>query len=121
MSKSVTFAGAVTSVAVGIVLSATFMMDTYVTYAGYDTPAVFGWLHQPLTLNYTWRGFWGTVAITAVLFLVSTFTAKTDPDRLARTTIQWGGRREPFRGLADWRLQLAVLLSMTAAAYWWLR
>ena len=35
--------------------------------------------------------------------------------------IAWDGPWEPFRGLADWRLQLAVLLVVTAGAYWWLR
>ena len=55
-----------------------------------------------------------------MLFLVSAVTKKTDPARLAQTTIAWGGRWEPFRGLADWRLHLVVLLAATAAAYAWL-
>jgi SSS family solute:Na+ symporter len=75
---------------------------------------------MPLTSNYTWRGLWGTLAITAVLFLVSSVTPKTDRKRLAQTTIEWGGRWEPFRGLADWRLHLVVLLAVTAGAYAWL-
>jgi len=97
------------------------MADTYLAYLGADEgQRWFPWLHHPLTLNYTWRGAWGTLIITAALFLVSSFTKKTDPNKLARTTIAWKGRWEPFRGLADWRLQLAVLLIVTALAYGWL-
>lgn len=73
-----------------------------------------------MTFNYTYRGGWGTLLITAVLFGVSAFTAKTDPVKLAKTTIHWDQRPEPFRGLSDWRLQLGVLSLMTVAAYWWL-
>ena len=40
--------------------------------------------------------------------------------KLAQTTINWGGKAEPFQGLADWRLQLAVLGMGTVLAYWWL-
>ena len=121
MSKSVTFAGAAASVLVGLLLSGTCMADTYMAYLGVEEGQHwFPWLHLPLTLNYTWRGAWGTVLITLVLFLVSAFTKRTDPDKLARTTITWSGRWEPFRGLVDWRLQLAVLLAVTALAYGWL-
>ncbi len=121
MSKSVTFAGAAASVLVGLVLSGMYMADTYQVYLGVEKGQQwFRWLHLPLTTNYTWRGAWGTLLITLVLFLVSAFTKKTDPDKLARTTIAWSGRWEPFRGLADWRLQLAVLVAATALAYGWL-
>ncbi len=121
MSKRVTFAGAAASVVVGILLSEVCLADTYLAYLGIEEGQHFySWLHHPLTLNYTWRGAWGALIITAALFFVSVFTKKSDPEKLARTTIQWSGRWEPFRGLADWRLQLAVLLTVTAIAYGWL-
>jgi solute:Na+ symporter, SSS family len=120
-NKSVTFAAAAASVLVGILLSGACMADTYLAYAGIEAgERWFAWLHYPLTLNYTWRGAWGTILITLVLFVVSAVTKKTDPEKLAQTTIEWGGPWEPFRGLADWRLQLAVLLAITALAYGWL-
>ena len=46
-----------------------------------------------ITENYTYRGFWGTLAITLILFAVSAFTKKTDPAKLEATTINWGGMR----------------------------
>jgi SSS family solute:Na+ symporter len=116
----VTFAGAVASVVVGFLLSITFMVDAFLIAIFEKVPWIFGWLHYPLTSNFTWRGAWGTTLLTVVLFLVSAFTKKTDPEKLARTTIEWGGRWEPFRGLVDWRLHLAVLLAVTALAYGWL-
>jgi hypothetical protein len=58
--------------------------------------------------------------ITIILFAVSAFTRKTDTAKLELTTLQWGGKLEAFQGLADWRLQLAVLSLITVLAYWWL-
>ncbi len=118
ISKRVTFAGAAASVLVGLALATMYVADAL-------TPATtaqhfFFWLHYPLTFNYTYRGAWGALIITIVLFAVSAFTKKSDPEQLARTTIHWGGRWEPFRGLSDWRLHLAVLLAITVAIYWWL-
>jgi len=116
LSKRVTFAGAAVSVLVGIGLASIFVVDALMKP---ELAAVwFPWLHHPLTFNYTYRGGWGTLLITAVLFLVSAFTTKTDPAKLAKTTIHWGQRLEPFRGLSDWRLQLAALLAVTVAIYW---
>ena len=37
-----------------------------------------------------------------------------------QTTIKWGEKAEPFQGLSDWRLQLALLGAVTVLAYWWL-
>jgi hypothetical protein len=54
------------------------------------------------------------------LFAVSAFTKKTDPEKLARLTIDWKGQAERFQGIFDWRLQLAVLTVITALLYWWL-
>jgi hypothetical protein len=60
------------------------------------------------------------VLITIILFLVSACTRKTEPAKLEQTTIDWGGKMEPFGGLSDWRLQLAVLAVITMLAYWWM-
>jgi SSS family solute:Na+ symporter len=73
-----------------------------------------------MTENYTYRGFWGTLAITLIPFLVSAFTRKTEPSKLAATTLEWGKKWEAFHGLADWRLHLAILSLITIAAYWWM-
>ena len=60
------------------------------------------------------------MAITVILFVVSAFTKKTEPAKLEKTTINWGGQIEPFAGLSDWRLHLAILSVVTVAAYWWI-
>ena len=61
----------------------------------------------------------GHALIVVVMFVVSAFTKRTDPDKLAQTTVDWRRRPEPFRGLKDWRLQVVVLLAATAAIHWW--
>jgi SSS family solute:Na+ symporter len=129
LSKRVTFAGAAASVFAGIGLTVLFFVDLIVKApAGaprfaaswfHDPNYLFPWLHQPLTANYTYRGAWGTLLIVVVLFAVSAFTRKTAADKLAQTTVDWNRRPEPFRGLKDWRLQVAVLLAATAAIEWW--
>jgi solute:Na+ symporter, SSS family len=103
---------------VGLVLATMFVVDALMPQE--MATRCFPWLHYPLTFNYTYRGGWGTLVIIGVLFLVSAFTKKTAPEKLATTTIAWGQRPEPFRGLVDWRLQWGVLAIMTVAAYWWL-
>jgi hypothetical protein len=52
-----------------------------------------------------------------VLFAVSAFTPKPDPARLESLTINWRSVPEPFRGITDWRFQLALLAVMTVALY----
>ena len=116
MSKRVTFAGAAASVFAGLALAAAYIVDSCMPPA--TAEHCLPWLHYPLTLNYTYRGAWGALVLTAVLFLVSAFTKKTDPEKLAKTTMDWSNRPEPFRGLSDWRLHLAVLLAATAAIYY---
>jgi hypothetical protein len=81
---------------------------------------IFPWLHTTWTLNYAYRGFWGFLGITAVLFGVSAFTAKTAPEKLQQTTVDWARKSEAFSGLSDWRLQLVVLVILTVAIYAWL-
>jgi SSS family solute:Na+ symporter len=117
-SKRVTFAGATASVFAGVMLATLFVADAMMKPEA--AARVFPWLHYPLTFNYTYRGAWGTLIITLVLFLVSAVTTKTAPDKLARTTVDWGGRPQPFRGWTDWRLQIAVLLAITVSLYAWL-
>jgi SSS family solute:Na+ symporter len=118
MSKRVTFAGAAASVLVGILLTGTFVIDALMPPE--SATYCFPWLHHPLTFNYAYRGAWGTLIVTAVLFLVSFVSPETDPVKLAKTTIHWDSHPAPFRGWSDWRLHLAVLLTATTALYWWL-
>jgi SSS family solute:Na+ symporter len=119
LSKRVTFAGAAASFVSGLVISAVFVTDALIK----DKALAQQWfplLHHPITENYTYRGLWGTVAITGILFAVSAFTKKTEPAKLEKTTIDWGGPMEPFEGLSDWRLQLALLSAVTVTTYWWI-
>lgn len=118
MSKRVTVRGAIISVLAGALLAALFVTDQLI---GPDAGAAWlPWLHTKLTLNYTYRGVWATLLVTAILFGVSAFTPKTAPERLKHLTIDWSKRAEQWRGLTDWRLQLAVLAAMTVALYAWL-
>jgi SSS family solute:Na+ symporter len=117
LSKRVTAAGALASVLVGSVFSIVFVTDQLI---GADAGSrLFPLLHtSPLTLNYTYRGLWGSIASVITLFAVSAITKKTDPAKLERLTINWKGQAERFRGIFDWRLQLAVLTAITVAIYW---
>lgn len=117
LTKRVTAAGALASVLVGLVFSIVFVTDQLAgAHAG---SVLFPFLHaNPLTLNYTYRGLWGSIISTITLFTVSAFTKKTDPAKLDRLTINWKGQAERFRGIFDWRLQLAVLTAITVVLYW---
>jgi hypothetical protein len=55
------------------------------------------------------------------MFAVSSFTKKTDPAVLNELTVSWRLKPESFRGIFDWRLQLAVLSAVTILLYWVLR
>ena len=118
MSKRVTVQGAIASVLTGLVFATLFVADQLLP-AG-EGARLFPWLHTKLTLNYTYRGLWGTIAVIIVLFAVSAFTEKTNPTRLEKTTITWGGAMERFRGISDWRLHLAALSVATVLIYRWL-
>lgn len=72
----------------------------------------------PLTLNYTYRGLWGTLAGMSTLFAVSSVTKKTDPAKLARLNINWKGQAQRLCGILDWRLQLGVLTAITVLLHW---
>lgn len=118
MSKRVTFQGALASVVAGGSLAVLFVTDQLMgEVAGAHA---FPWLHQSLTLNYTYRGLWATLIATAVLFLVSYSTTAPAPERVKGLTVQWGGTAEPFRGASDWRLHLTLLSIATIAIYAWL-
>ena len=118
ISKRVTVKGAIASVLTGLVLATIFVADQLMPSA--EGAKVFPWLHTNLTLNYTYRGLWGTILITLVLFAASAFSMKSDPAKLDKVTIKWGGALEPFSGIRDWRLHLAILSLGTIAVYWWL-
>lgn len=119
LSKRVTATGALASVVVGSMFSMVFVADELIgPHAG---SRLFPLLHgNPLTLNYTYRGLWGSIAGTIALFAVSAFTKKTAPDKLERLTIDCRGKAVRFRGILDWRLQLAALTVITGLLYWWL-
>ncbi|SPE61369.1 putative Solute carrier family 5 (Sodium/myo-inositol cotransporter), member 3 [Verrucomicrobia bacterium] len=119
LSKRVTFAGAAASFLSGIALSALFVVDALLPNKG-AAAQIFPLLHYPITENYTYRGLWGSLVITFILFSVSAFTKKTDAAKLQQTTINWGGSLEPFQGLSDWRLHLSGVAILTVLAYWWL-
>jgi SSS family solute:Na+ symporter len=117
-SKRVTVKGAVASVAVGVALSALFVTDQLI---GPESGAqLFPWFHRELTLNYTYRGLWSTLLVTATLFAVSAFTSPKDPESLKGLTVDWGGKAEALGGLSDWRIQLAILSIASVLLYWWL-
>jgi len=118
LSRRVNLIGATASVLVGLGISAIYVADQLMgVEAG---QRCFPFLHHTLTLNYTYRGLWGTLIIAAVLFGVSWMTAPSSPDKLGRTTVRWADLVEPFRGWSDWRLHLALLAVVTGLAYWWL-
>lgn len=118
LSRRVTAKGALASVAVGCLLAGLFVTDQLMGAA--RASLLFPWLHTRLTLNYTYRGLWGTIACVIVLFAVSAFTEKTDPEKLKKLTVSWRAKPEVFRGILDWRLQLVVLSIITGLLYWFL-
>lgn len=119
MSKRVTFAGAAASFLSGIALSTIFVIDALLPNKALAAQ-IFPLLHHRITENYTYRGLWGSLVVSLILFAVSAFTKKSDPAKLQQTTISWGGTMEPFQGLSDWRLHLAGIGILTVLAYWWL-
>jgi len=119
VSKRVTVKGALVSVLLGCGLAAVFVTDQLM--GPQEGTRLFPWLHTRLTLNYSYRGLWGTMACVLALFLVSSFTKKTDAAALKELTVSWRLQRGGFRGLLDWRLQWVVLTVITIALYWALR
>jgi solute:Na+ symporter, SSS family len=118
ISKNVTLKGAYFSIFAGVILATVFVTDQLI---GIEKGRQwFPFLHYDLTYNFGYRGLWGTLLIMLVLFLVSAFTKKTDLAKLEKTTINWGGKLEPLRGLKDWRLQWIILALATVLIYAWL-
>jgi SSS family solute:Na+ symporter len=116
LSKRVTSMGALSSVVAGCALASVFVTDQLLgIQAGKN---LFPWLHTRFTLNYTYRGLLGTIVCITVLFTVSCFTKRSDPKALDELTVSWKVNRENFRGVRDWRLQLACLAAATIAIYW---
>ena len=118
LSKKVTLHGAYVSVLAGVILATIFVIDQLV---GPETGRqLFPLLHHDLTLNFGYRGLWGTLVIILVLFGVSAFTPKTDDIKLKKTTINWRSKIQPVRNLSDWRLQWLILAAITILLYYWL-
>lgn len=118
ISRKVTLKGAFVSSISGILLATVFVIDQL---AGAERgKQLFPFLHYDLTLNFGYRGLWGTMILTLVLFLVSAFTRKTEDAKLERTTINWKNKFEVIRGIKDWRLQWIILALMTVLIYFWL-
>ncbi|MDY0099684.1 MAG: sodium/solute symporter [Bacteroidales bacterium] len=118
ISKRVTLKGAIASVVTGIVLATIFVTDQLL---GPETgKEIFPCLHHKLTLNFGYRGLWAEILITVVLFAVSSFTEKTSPEMLARTTINYDAKIIAFEGISDWRLHLVILSAITLFLYIWL-
>jgi SSS family solute:Na+ symporter len=118
MSKRVTVKGAVVSVFGGSILAMIFVWDQLIGESA--GRRIFPWLHTEFTLNYTYRGLWGTLVVVGILFTVSAFTPRADPGTLQRLTVDWNGAAEAVRGFSDWRTQLAVLVVVTIVLYVWL-
>jgi SSS family solute:Na+ symporter len=119
ISKKVTLKGATVSVYFGIIIATIFVIDQIL---GPETgEQVFPFLHHKLTLNFGYRGLWAEILITIVLFTVSSFTEKTEPYRLEKTTIDYSKRLAAFKGVSDWRLHLVILTAITIAILLWLK
>ncbi len=118
VSKKVTLKGATVSVFVGLAFATLFVIDQF---AGPETGSrLFPVLHHRLTLNFGFRGLWAILITSGILFAVSAFTPKTDPERLEKTTINYAKRWEKLTGLKDWRLQWLILTCITLGIYFWL-
>jgi solute:Na+ symporter, SSS family len=117
VSKRMTFQGAVGSAIAGTVLASLFVADQLTGAAGAQ---LFPFLHHRLTLNYAYRGLWGTLITIAVLFLVSHVTRAPDAAKVKSLTVDWKSGATPFEGWRDWRLHWSVLAVATVAIYAWL-
>lgn len=119
ISKKVTLKAAAVSVVAGVILATIFVIDQLL---GPETgKQIFPFLHHKLTLNFGYRGLWAELFITAVLFIVSAFTEKTDPAKLEKTTVDYSEGIAAFKGIKDWRLHLLILTIITVIILVWLR
>ena len=117
MSKRMTFQGAVASAITGTLIASMFVADQLMNVHGAQ---IFPFLHHKLTLNYTYRGLWGTIVTTAVLFFVSHGTRPPELARVKGLTVDWQSSSASFEGLSDWRLHWLLLAIATIAVYAWL-
>lgn len=117
LNKRVTFQGAVASAIAGTMLATLFVTDQLMGSRG---AALFPFLHLKLTLNYTYRGLWGGLIISAVLFAVSYMTKAPETEKVKGLTVDWHSRMTRFEGWSDWRLHWSVLALATVAIYAWL-
>jgi SSS family solute:Na+ symporter len=118
MSKRVTLKGAYFSVLAGALLATIFIIDQMIgPELGKE---LFPILHHKLTLNFGYRGLWGTLLLIAVLFSVSAVTVKTKPAKLDKTTINWAKKMAPINGITDWRVIWFILAIITVLLYYWL-
>ncbi len=117
MSKRMTFQGAVASAMVGTLIASMFVADQLMNASGTQ---IFPLLHHKLTLNYAYRGVWGTIVTTAVLFVVSYRTRPPEHARVKGLTVDWQSHSASFEGLSDWRLHWSLLALATIAIYAWL-
>ncbi len=117
VNKRINFQGAVASAITGILFASLFVTDQLMTSRG---ARLFPFLHWKLTLNYTYRGLWGSLITIAVLFIVSYLTRAPDPVQVKGLTVDWSARSASFEGLSDWRLQWSLLAIATIAIYAWL-
>ncbi len=119
LSKKVTLKAASVSVIIGVILATIFVTDQLL---GTETgKQIFPFLHHKLTLNFGYRGLWAELFITAVLFIVSAFTEKTNPAKLEKTTVNYSGGIAAFEGIKDWRLHLLILTIITVLILVWLK
>jgi len=119
VSKKVTIKGASISVIVGIIVATIFVIDQFL--GPVTGKEIFPFLHHKLTLNFGYRGLWAEILVTCVLFAVSAATAKTAPEKLEKTTIDYSKGITRFEGISDWRLLLLILSIITIFLYLWLR
>jgi solute:Na+ symporter, SSS family len=117
VSKRMTFQGAVASAIAGTLLASLFVTDQLMGASG---ARIFPFLHWKLTLNYAYRGLWGTLITIAVLFLVSHITKAPEAAKVQGLTVDWKSGATPFEGWSDWRLHWSALALATIAIYAWL-
>ncbi len=118
ISKKVTLKAATVSVVIGVIFATIFVIDQFIGPEAGEK--IFPFLHYKLTLNFGFRGLWATIFISIILFVVSAFTTKTNPEKLEKTTINYSKRLEKFSGFSDWRLHLLILSIITILIYLWL-
>jgi len=117
VSRRMTVQGAVASTLAGTLLATLFVTDQLIGARGAQ---LFPWLHWTLTLNYTYRGLWGTMVTIVVLFLVSYLSKPPESVKVQGITVDWRARGAAFEGFSDWRLQWSALAVVTVAIYAWL-